>query len=438
MSNPNLIWNKEFETMPREELRKLQLQRLKQTVERAYHKVHFYKAAFDEKGVKPEDIESLDDLNKLPFTMKKDLRDNYPFGMLSEPLENIVRIHASSGTTGKPIIGAYNSNDMNAWGEAMARVYTACGATSKDVVQNAYGYGLFTGGLGFHLGAERIGATVIPAAAGMSQRQLMLMEDLGTTVLTCTPSYALSLAETMAEMGISRDRLKVKCGIFGAEPWSEGMRAQIEERWQIDAYNIFGLTELGGPGVACECAYKSEMHIWEDHFLPEIIDPNTGEQLGYGQIGELVLTGLTKEALPIIRYRTRDLTVLNAEPCACGRTHVRMDRIKGRTDDMLIIRGVNVFPSQIETAILRVPDLEPQYVIIVDREKSVLDNLEVRVEATESLWSGGEAAREAAARQVNKEFQQIVGMTASVKIVEPKSIQRSEGKAQRVIDKRSL
>ncbi|MBI2954079.1 MAG: phenylacetate--CoA ligase [Chloroflexi bacterium] len=432
------MWNAEFEMMPRDQLQKLQLQRLKQTVERAYYKVPFFRKAFDQKGVKPEDIKSLDDVSKLPFTIKNDFRDNYPFGLLAEPIENVVRIHASSGTTGKPIVGAYNRNDLDVWAEVMARSITGSGASAGDVLQNAYGYGLFTGGLGFHLGGERMGATVIPISGGLSKRQIMMMEDLGSTTLCCTPSYALALAETMQEGQVSRDRFKLQRGIFGAEPWSEAMRKEIEERWQIDAFNIYGLTELIGPGVSCECSQKVGMHIWEDHFLAEIIDPVTGEPLGYGQEGELVFTSLTKEALPVIRYRTRDRTVLNVEPCACGRTHVRMERIRGRTDDMLIIRGVNIFPSQIESVILTLPDLEPQYFIVVDREKSNLDNLEVRVEATERLWIRGEEARQAIAGRIRREVQQIVGISIDVKIVEPKSIQRSEGKAKRVFDLREL
>jgi phenylacetate-CoA ligase len=440
MSKTVLMWKRPIETMPREELRKLQLQRLQQTVERVYYRVPAYRQSFDAKGVRPEDIRSLEDVRKLPFTVKNALRDNYPFGLSTVPLEGVVRIHASSGTTGKPIVGLYNKHDIDeVWADLMARCYTANGVTSEDIVQNAYGYGLFTGGLGFHLGAERIGVAIVPASTGQSKRQIMLMEDLGVTVLCCTPSYALSLAETMDEMQVSRDRLKLKCGMFGAEPWSEEMRREIEQRWQMDAYNNFGLTEMGGPGVSVECVYKTGMHIWEDHFLVEIIDPVTEEPVGYGQEGELVITSLTREALPILRYRTRDRTVLDAEPCPCGRTHVRMERIRGRTDDMLIVRGVNVFPSQIEAAIVSVPDVEPQYVIVIDRErKSNLDTIEVRIEASEAVWAQGEQARSAAAKRVRDEVHEILGISIDVKLAEPKSIQRSEGKAKRVVDLREI
>ena len=438
MSNESPIWNPEFETMSRQQLQEVQLQRLKTTVERAYHKVPFYKRALDEKGIKPDDIKTIDDLRKLPFTYKQDFRDTYPFGLFAEPLENVVRLQATSGTTAKPIIVGYNRNDLESWAEVNARSLSACGVTKYDIVQNAYGYGLFTGGLGVHLGAERIGATVIPISGGLSQRQLMFLEDVGSTVLTCTPSYALSLVETMEDTKVDRNKIKLRVGIFGAEPWSEAMRDEIESRWKILALNIYGLAELTGPGVGCECTQKAGMHIWEDYFIPEIIDPITGDPLPYGQEGELVFTSLKKEVLPVIRYRTRDRTHLIAEPCACGRTHVRMGRITGRTDDMLVIRGVNLFPSQIETAILRVPEIEPQYVIVVDRQQTQLDNIEVRAEATEELWAKGQEAIDAVIARLRHEIHEVTLLNVIVKVVEPKSIQRSEGKAKRVFDLREL
>jgi phenylacetate-CoA ligase len=434
-----LIWNKEAETMPRKELEKLQLQRLQQTVELVYNRVPFYKRVFDEKGVKPADVKSLQDLQKLPFTAKQDLRDNYPFGLLTVPVEKIVRVHASSGTTGKPTVGPYTAKDMEVWAETMARVYAAAGVTDKDVVHNAYGYGLFTGGLGFHLGAERIGAAVVPVSGGLSKRQIMLMEDFGATVLTCTPSYSLVLAETAAEMGVDvRERMRVRVGIFGAEPWTDEMREEIEAKMNLEAFDIYGLTEMVGPGVAVECPYHDGLHIAEDHFLPEVVDPDTGETLPEGKVGELVFSAISKEGQPLLRYRTRDRVTLTREKCACGRTMARMSKVKGRTDDMLIIRGVNVFPSSIESVLLTVDGLEPHYLIIIDRPKDRLDELEVWVEASEDLWKRGEYWVKETEKKLLSDLFETLGITAKVKVSEPHSIQRSEGKAKRIIDRREL
>lgn len=433
-----LIWNRAVECMPPEEKRMLQLHRLQRTVEYVYHRVPFYKKLFDEHGVKPEDIRSLDDIRRLPFTRKTDLVDNYPFGMFAVPLEEIVRVHATSGTTGKPIVAGYTREDLDMWAEAMARTYTLCGVTSADIVQNAYGYGLFTGGLGFHMGAERIGATVLPIATGLSQRQVMLMQDLGTTVLTCTPSYALTLADTMADMGVDKSKLKLRVGIHGAEPWTEGMRRDIEERLGLEAFDIYGLTEMCGPGVACECIYHDGLHIQDDLFYPEVVDPETGEPLPPGEKGDLVFTSLRRTGLPLIRYRTKDITALVTEPCRCGRTTVRFHKVTGRIDDMLIIRGVNVFPSQIETVILQFRELAPQYQIIVDRAKN-LDTLEVQVEATEEFWAQGEEARKNLAAQVKAKLTQAIIATPEVTILAPRTLPRIEaGKAKRVIDKRKM
>lgn len=434
----NLIWDKTNECMPREERRELQLKRLKDIAARCYNNVPFYKQKFQEKGVTPEDINSMDDLARLPFTIKYDLRDNYPFGLFSSPLEDIVRIHASSGTTGKPIVAGYTRNDLSLWADMMARTLTAGGVTAKDIVHNAYGYGLFTGGLGFHYGSERVGAATVPVATGLSKRQVMLWQDFGCTILTCTPSYALVLAETAVEMGVNiKEDLKIRVGFFGAEPWTEEMRHEIEEKLNIEAYDIFGLTEAMGPGVGVECPYHNGLHIQEDHFYPEVINPDTGEVLPYGTQGELVFTTLTKEGFPVIRYRTRDITVLNAEPCPCGRTTLRMQKITGRTDDMLIIRGVNVFPSQIESVLLTKERLLPQYQIIVNRVKN-MDTMEIKIEATDALYACGREEIEALEKVITRELFQILGLTAILSIVEPRSIIRSEGKAVRVIDNRSV
>jgi phenylacetate-CoA ligase len=432
------IWNPEYETMPRDRLENLQVQRLKEVLARAGANVPVYKKKLA--GVSPDDFKSLDDLKRLPFTDKGDLRDNYPFGMFTVPLEEVVCIHASSGTTGKPTVGGYTRADMDVWGEVMARTVTSAGVTEKDVVHNAYGYGLFTGGLGFHLGADRVGATVIPMSGGLTRRQVMLMEDFGATVLTCTPSYALVIGEEAAEMGVDfKKRMKVKVGIFGAEPWTEKMRREIEDKLGVKAYDIYGLTELIGPGVSVECEHHTGMHIQEDHFLAEIIDPTTGEPLPYGEEGELVFTTLTKEAMPVIRYRTRDRTILHAEECACGRTTVRMEKVLGRTDDMLIVRGVNLFPQLIEKTLLSIEDIEPHYQIVIDRPKDQLDTLEVWVEASPRLFQPIDTRKldELQGRVANELFHSL-GISASVKLMGPRSIARSEGKAKRVVDKRDL
>ncbi len=432
-----MIWNSKYETMPRKELEELQLERLKRQVTRVYNKIPFYQQAFMERGITPADIRSLADLAKLPFTIKQDFRDNYPFGLLAVPMEQVVRLHASSGTTGKPVVAPYTAADIDMWSEVMARTLSCAGMTKNDVMQNAYGYGLFTGGLGFHYGGEKLGATVIPTAAGNTKRQIMLMEDLGTTVITCTPSYSLTIAETALDMGVDLKASKLRLGVLGAEPCSEQMRQEIETKLPIQAIDIYGLTEMVGPGVSVECPHKCGMHIFEDNFLAEIIDPITGEQLPYGEKGELVLTTLTKEALPIIRFRTRDITSLNPEPCKCGRTLVRMSKITGRTDDMLIIRGVNVFPSQIESVLLEVEGVEPHYIIVVDRKRH-MDTLEIQVEVSDEVFSDEARKVEALEKKLMEEMESTLGISPVIKLVEPKSIPRTEGKAKRVYDRREL
>ena len=434
------IWNKEAETMSREGLKELQGQRLRQAVEYVSKRVPFYQRKFKEAGIKPEDIHGLDDIGRLPFTTKGDLRNEYPFGMFAVPLEEVVRIHASSGTTGKPTVGGYTRNDLKIWGEVMARTVTSAGVTAKDVAQNAYGYGLFTGGLGFHLGFETVGATTIPVSGGLTERQLMLMEDFGATVLSCTPSYSIVLAEEAEAAGIDfKKRMKLRVGIFGAEPWTNEMRQTIEKRLGLVSFDIYGLTEIIGPGVSVECEHHNGLHIFEDHFLPEIIDPDTGASLPYGEEGELVFTTLTKEAMPVIRYRTRDLTILHAEKCECGRTLVRMEKIRGRTDDMLIIRGVNVFPSLVESTLLSVDGLEPYYQIVVDRPKDQLDKLEVLVEARKSYFEPVDMqALEELRKRAEHTLSSGLGVGVDVKLMGPHTIERSIGKAKRVVDKRDL
>jgi phenylacetate-CoA ligase len=433
------IWNPEYETMPRDQLEKLQVQRLREVMMRVAE-VPFYKKKFAEANISADKIKSLDDVRRLPFTEKSDLRDNYPFGMFTVPLEQIIRIHASSGTTGKPTVAGYTRADLEVWTEVMARTVTSAGVTGRDIVHNAYGYGLFTGGLGFHLGAEKVGAMVIPISGGLTKRQVMLMEDLGATVLCCTPSYALVIAEEAAEMGIDvKKRMKVRIGVFGAEPWSEKMRQEIQSKLGLEAFDIYGLTEIIGPGVSVECEYHQGLHIQEDHFLAEIIDPDTGEQIPPGEEGELVLTTLTKEAMPVIRYRTRDRTRLYTDQCPCGRTTVRMDKVLGRTDDMLIIRGVNVFPQLIERTLLSLEDIEPHYQIVIDRPKDQLDTIEVWVEASSRLFQPIDPDKlNELQKRVARELTQTLGISVEVKLMGPKSIQRFEGKAKRVIDKREL
>jgi phenylacetate-CoA ligase len=433
-----MIYDIEYETMPREALEAIQLRRLQATVQRAYTNVPFYKEKFDQAGVKPADIRSLDDLRHLPYTAKQDLRDNYPYGMFAVPMDNVVRIHASSGTTGKPTVVGYTARDVDTWADLMARSLSAGGAWRGDIIHNAYGYGLFTGGLGVHYGAERLGTSVIPVSGGNTKRQIVIMKDFKPTILTATPSYTLHLAEVAAEMGISFDDLGFKYGIFGAEPWSEQMRDEIERTLKLTAVDIYGLSEVMGPGVAIEChEAKAGLHIFEDHFIPEIIDPGSGDLLGHGETGELVFTTITKEAFPVIRYRTRDITTLNPEPCICGRTHVRMNRVSGRSDDMLIIRGVNVFPSQIESVLMEIDGVAPHYQLVIDREEQ-LDTLTVMVEVNEGLFSDEVKQLQALESRISKNIKEYFGVSAKVKLVEPKAIARSQGKAVRVVDNREI
>ncbi|MHB8771510.1 MAG: phenylacetate--CoA ligase family protein [Syntrophales bacterium] len=435
-----MIYNEDFETLPREVMETLQIKRLKQVVQRVYHTVGFYRRSFDNAGVQPDDITSLDDLKKFPFTTKQDLRDNYPFGLFAVPMSSVVRLHASSGTTGRATVVGYTRRDIDTWSELMARCLVAAGLTKNDILHNAYGYGLFTGGLGVHYGAETLGASVIPISGGNTKRQIMILQDFGPTAICCTPSYALNLAEQGRAMGVDMKALKLRVGIFGAEPWSEKMRTEIEDALGLAALNIYGLSEIMGPGVAMECLEgRQGMHIFEDHFLVEVIDPATGEVLPPGEPGELVFTTLTKEAFPLIRYRTRDISRLLPEPCRCGRTHIRMDRITGRSDDMLIIRGVNVFPSQIEAVLMDVDGLGPHYQIVVDRVDN-LDTIEVQVEVSERLFASGDEVKvlQNTERRIVKDIKDYLGISAKVKLVEPKSLQRFEGKASRVQDRRRI
>jgi phenylacetate-CoA ligase len=431
-------WEEEIETLPRVGLESIQLKRLQRLVARVYEKVQPYRQKMDEAGIKPEDIRSLADLSKLPFTYKNDLRDNYPFGLFTVPLDEVVRVHASSGTTGKSTVVGYTEADIRLWSGVMARAFCCAGAHSGDMVHNAYGYGLFTGGLGAHYGAERLGATVIPVSGGNTKRQINIMRDFGSTVLMATPSYALNLADAMEEMDVDPSTLSLKVGIFGAEPWSENMREEVERKLNLKAVDIYGLSEIIGPGVAMECLKSSGgMHIFEDHFLPEIIDPDTGEVLPPGEKGELVFTTLTKEAFPLIRYRTKDISRLMYETCSCGRTLVRMEKVTGRTDDMLIIRGVNVFPSQVEHVLMGIDGVEPHYQIVVEREGN-MDTMQVLVEVSENIFSDEIRVLERLSKKIKADIKDFLGVTCSVKLVEPKTIQRSEGKAQRVFDNRKL
>ena len=431
-------WNKDAECMDRDALRALQSKRLVNTVKHSYDNVPAYKAKFDKIGLRPEDIKGIEDLPKIPFTVKTDFRDNYPFGMFAVPMEEVVRVHASSGTTGKSTVVGYTRNDISTWSELMARTLGAGGTTKGDVVQNAYGYGLFTGGLGAHYGAERIGASVVPISGGNSKRQIQIMQDFGSTVLCCTPSYALMLGETAVDMGVDMSELPLRAAFLGAEPWTESMRREIEQSLSIDALDIYGLSEVMGPGVSYECLEKCGLHLNEDHFIAEIIDPETGEVLPPSAKGELVFTSLTKEALPLLRYRTKDITYIDKDRCACGREFVRMHRVMGRTDDMLIIRGVNVFPSQIESVLIDMEGTEPHYLIVVDREPGKMDNLEVWVEVSPDLVSDEVRALEGMERKLEQELHSLLGVSLKVKLVEPKTIARSEGKAKRVIDRRDL
>lgn len=433
-----IYWEEEIETLPRQGLESIQLIRLQHLIARVYKTVEPYRKKMDDAGVLPKDIKTLNDLQKLPFTLKEDLRDNYPFGMFTLPLEDVVRVHASSGTTGKSTVVGYTKKDIDTWANLMARALACAGATSGDMVHNAYGYGLFTGGLGAHYGAEKLGATVIPVSGGNTKRQITIMRDFKSTVLLSTPSYALNLAETMEQMGIDSQTLSLRVGIFGAEPWSENMREEVERKLNLKAVDIYGLSEVIGPGVSMECLQTTKgMHIFEDHFLPEIIDPETGEALPPGERGELVFTTLTKEAFPVIRYRTKDISSLYYEVCECGRTLVRMEKVTGRTDDMLIIRGVNVFPSQVEHVLMGVEGVEPHYQIIVEREGS-MDVMSVEVEVSDSSFSDEIKYLEQLTKRITRDIKDILGVTCKVKLVNPRSIQRSEGKAQRVIDKRKF
>jgi len=433
-----MIFNIEYETMPREALESIQLRRLQATLSRAYAAVPFYRNQLDGSGVKPGDVRSLSDLSRLPFTTKQDLRDNYPFNMFAVPMDNVVRIHASSGTTGQPTVVGYTARDIDTWAELMARALSAGGATRGDIIHNAYGYGLFTGGLGVHYGAEKLGASIIPVSGGNTRRQVIIMKDFGPSILTATPSYSLHLAEAAEEMGVSFRDLNFRFGVFGAEPWSESMRREIEEKLHLKAVDIYGLSEVIGPGVSIEChEAQNGLHIFEDHFIPEIIDPETGQPLPWGETGELVITSITKEAFPVIRYRTRDITSLNPEPCICGRTMARMNKVSGRTDDMLIIRGVNVFPSQIESVLMEIKGVEPHYQLEVDRRDN-LDTLTVRVEISDAAFSDEVKELQRLSATIENNIKETLGVSASVKLAEPKTIARSEGKAARVIDRRKL
>ena len=435
---PMAYYQESVERMSREALRKLQSERLVKQVKQMYERVECFRKRMDELNLRPEDIHGLEDLPRLPFSYKKDLRDYYPYGLFAEPLKNIVRVHASSGTTGKRIVVGYTRDDLEMWADCIARMLTAIGVGAEDVVQVAFGYGLFTGGFGAHAGAERVGATVVPISAGNTALQIQTMIDFKSTVLCCTPSYAMYLGEEIEKMGV-KDQLSLKCGIFGAEPWTESMRAQIEEKLGIKAYDIYGLSEIMGPGVSYECECQAGMHVNEDNFIPEIIDPDTGEVLPEGATGELVFTTLTKQGFPLIRYRTRDICSLNYEQCACGRTHIRMNKPSGRSDDMLIIRGVNVFPSQIEEVLLKVSvgDITPNYQIIVDRVNNN-DTFDVNVEMSEQLFADDVKSIEKIEKQITAELRSMLGIGAKVHLVNPKSIERSEGKAKRVVDRRKL
>lgn len=432
-----MIWNETMECMGRDQMRELQSGRLKEVVSRVYHNVPFYRKKMQQMGIEPGDINSIDDLEKLPFTTKQDLRDNYPFGLFATPKSEVVRVHASSGTTGKPTVVAYTRKDIDTFSEVVARALTCSGVTRDDIIQIAFGYGLFTGGLGIHYGAEKLGAAVVPISGGNTEKQLSLLQDFGCTVLACTPSYAAYLADAMEDSGIDPKKLPLRIGIFGAEPWSQEMRAKIEAGLDIKAFDIYGLSEIMGPGVANSCRYQNGLHIAEDHFVPEILDPNTLQQLPEGSIGELVFTTLTKEAMPLLRYRTRDLSSLDYSVCACGRTNVRMSGIFGRSDDMLIIRGVNVFPSQVESALLEVQEAKPHYMLIVDR-KGNLDTLEIQVEIDDKYFSDEMVQLNNIRNKIKHKVESILGISVIISLVEHRTLARSEGKAKRVIDKRNI
>ena len=428
-------WNENMECATKDEMKALQSFRLSQTVRKVYNNVPYYRERMEKAGVTPDDIHSVEDLKKLPFTMKQDLRDTYPYGLFAVPMEDVVRVHASSGTTGKQIVVGYTQHDLDVWSECCARALTAAGATNKDFMHVSYGYGLFTGGLGLHGGAEKVGMTVIPVSTGNTNRQLNIIKDFGSTYICCTPSYALYLAETMEEMGITKDDIKLKAGLFGAEPWTEEMRHEIEEKLGLKALDIYGLTEIIGPGVAFECSEQSGMHINEDHFIAETIDPDTGEVLPEGTQGEIVFTCISKEAFPLLRYRTRDIGILKREKCSCGRTLIKMMKPAGRSDDMLIIRGVNVFPSQVESVLLQLGNTAPYYQLIVDRVNNT-DTLEIQVEISPEMFSDTVKSLEDQEKIIKSAVESTLGIAAKIRLVEPKTIQRTEGKAIRVIDKR--
>jgi len=431
-----MFWDRDMETLSAAELHGLQLPRLQRVLQRVYNTVPFYRELFDRHGVRPEALRSLEDLAKFPFTDKEALRDNYPFGLFAVPLKEIVRLHASSGTTGKPIVVGYTQQDLQTWADLIARLATMAGVTSEDVAQICFSYGLFTGGFGLHYGLEKVGATVVPASVGHTDKQVMLLRDFSVTVLVCTPSYALYLAEVAKDMGIDPQTLPLKVGMFGAEPWSEEMRQQLEGRLGLRATDNYGLSEIIGPGVSGECQERDGLHINEDHFLVEVIDPETGDALPPGEEGELVFTTLTKEGFPVVRYRTKDLSVLHKERCACGRTTARMRKVTGRTDDMLIIRGVNVFPSQIESVLMEVEEVAPHYLIIVDKKKGYLDDLEVHVELNREKFTGSWRDLEEVEKKISRKLDSVLTVSARVRLVEPKSLERTMGKAKRVLDKR--
>ncbi len=431
-----MVWNEAKECMSRDELAALQSKRLVKVVNRVYHNVEYYRKRMQEAGIEPGDIRGIEDLVKLPYTTKDDLRDTYPFGLFAVPQSEIVRIHASSGTTGKATVVGYTRKDIDIWAECVARALTQAGITKGDTIQVAYGYGLFTGGLGAHYGAEYLGATVVPMSTGNTKKLTTMMKDFGVTAIACTPSYLLHIAETLEANG-DIPNIKLKAAICGAEPWTEQMRLQIEEKLHIHAHDIYGLSEVMGPGVACDCEYHKGLHVYEDHFLPEIVDPETLQPVGEGQPGELVFTTLTKEGLPLIRYRTKDLTSIHYDKCECGRTLARISRFAGRSDDMLIIRGVNVFPSQVEAALLEMGGTTPHYLMIVDRVNN-LDTLEVQVEIEERFFSDEIRELENLTKKIANAIQTAIGLAVKVKLVEPKTIERSMGKAVRVIDKRKL